>query len=76
MSLIGTQWKAVVNGKKALNGVRYSATFFGTVAHAKWGEHSIYDVATSLALELAERNAEMTLPDSIQITICTPEAKE
>lgn len=71
-SIVGTKWKAVVNGKKALNGARYSATCTGEVTEAVEGEHSIYDVCMNLAMELEERNAEMTLPDSIQITIVTP----
>lgn len=70
MNLVGTKWKATVNGRKSLNGERYSATCFGEVAEAR--DHSIYDVVMDLAMKLEERNAEMELPDSIQITIVTP----
>lgn len=73
MNLIGSKWKAVINGKRALNGALYSATFFGDVTGA-FPEHTIYDAVNHLADELSEKNREMEFPVSIQITFCTPEA--
>lgn len=72
MNLVGSKWKAVVNGKRALNGAAYSVTFFGDVEEAE-PEHTLYDAVSLLADELAEKNRDMEHPVSIQITFCTPE---
>lgn len=73
MNLIGSKWKAVVNGKRALNGATYGVTFFGDVTQS-FPEHTLYDAVCHLADTLAEKNSDMEHPVSIQITFCTPEA--
>lgn len=71
-SLIGSRWKAIVNGRKCLNGKPYSVTLHGSV-EAEDGDENLYDVIQQLAESLRTENAEMELPHSIHITIETPE---
>lgn len=70
-SLIGSAWKAIICGRKCLNGKPYSTTHSGTVT-AEDGDEDIYDLVQQLSESLREANAEMELPHSIQITIETP----
>lgn len=67
-NLVGLKWKAVINGKKALNGERYSARYTGDVLEAAEGDN-IYDVMIGLAVHLGTENAEMEHPDSFQVTL-------
>ena len=64
----GAQWQAIFRGKKALNGKPYSVTFKGDVQAVTEGD-SIYDVLAELVDHMAEENAEMELPDGVQITL-------
>lgn len=73
-SVIGKKWKAVINGKRALNGKRYGATFQGTVESVIGDRASIYDVMIELAYRLEEDNREMKLPDSFQVTLFLKES--
>lgn len=70
-TLIGSRWKAIVNGKKSLNGKPYSATFSGDI-FAEDGDEDIYDAMEALVESLRDQNAEMELPHGIQITIQLP----
>lgn len=66
--LKGKKWKAVINGKKHLNGERYSVTLSGDIESSQdWA--TIYDVMHDLAEHLESDNQEMALPDSFQITL-------
>ena len=69
--LVGRKWKAVINGKRALNGERYSATYTGDIEAAD-EEQTIYDVLRELACHLEGVNAEMEHPDSYQVTLFPP----
>lgn len=66
--IAGLRYKVIVNGKRALNGERYGATFPGTVRNSEPGV-TIYDVVRELVAHIEELNSDMGLPDSIQITI-------
>lgn len=67
----GQQWKAVINGRRSLNGERYSATITGTVESAEsWS--TIYELMSDLSTHLCLQNAEMEIPDSFQITLYPP----
>lgn len=69
--LRGLKWKAVINGRKCINGARYSATITGEIeASEEWS--TIYDVMHDLAEHLESHNREMGLPDSFQITLYPP----
>lgn len=68
------KWKAVINGRKCLNGARYSATITGKIEASE--ECIIYDVMHDLADHLEANNCEMELPDSFQITLYPPNAKD
>ncbi len=70
--LIGSRWKAVVVGRKCLNGKPYSATMSGTVTEED-GDEDVYDLVQQLVESIREQNSEMELPHGIQITIDTPE---
>lgn len=70
-ALRGLKWKAVINGRKSINGERYSATITGDIeASEDWS--TIYDVMHDLAEHLEANNREMELPDSFQITLYPP----
>jgi hypothetical protein len=69
--LTGSRFKALITGKKSLNGKSYSALITGTVAYEE-GDEDIYDLAQQLAEDLRQQNVEMEFPHSIQITIETP----
>jgi hypothetical protein len=69
--LQGRPWKAVINGRKSINGARYAATLTGDIQAAAEGL-TIYDVMHSLAAILETNNAEMELPDSFQVTLYPP----
>ena len=73
--LVGRRWKAVINGKKSINGERYSATYTGDVLEAD-DDGDIYDFLLSMADHLATVNAEMEYPDSIQVTLAPPPNNE
>lgn len=66
--LCGLRWVAVINGKKCLNGKRYSAKIFGDIEHSE-PESTIYEVLRGLADHLEDQNAEMEYPDSFQVTL-------
>lgn len=72
-ALKGRKWKAVINGKKSINGARYGVTYTGDVADAGEGQN-LYDVLMGLAEYLEEKNAEMEFPDSYQVTLFPPNA--
>ena len=73
-ALRGLKWQAVINGRKCINGARYSATITGEIeASEDWS--TIYDVMHNLAKHLASKNREMELPDSFQITLYPPNAE-
>lgn len=69
--LVGRKWKAVINGKRALNGERYSVTYTGDIEAAD-EEQTIYDVLRELACHLEGVNADMEHPDSYQVTLFPP----
>ncbi len=69
--LIGSTWKAIVCGRKSLNGKPYGATYTGKVT-AEDGDEDVYDLVQQLAESIRNQNEEMELPHSIQITIETP----
>ena len=69
--LVGRKWKAVINGKRGLNGARYSATYTGDI-EAAGDDQTIYDVLRELADHLEQVNAEMELPESYQVTLFPP----
>lgn len=69
------KWKAVINGRKSLNGARYSATITGDVVECA-PDATIYEFVENLAHHLEEHNKEMALPDSLQITIAPAPSKE
>lgn len=71
LALLGLRWKAVINGRRCINGSRYSATITGKIeASQEW--NTIYDVIHELAEHLEANNREMELPDSFQITLYPP----
>jgi len=72
-NLIGSAWKVVVCGRKSLNGKPYSAHMSGTVSSEN-GNEDIYDLTEQLVQSIREKNQEMELPHSIQITIETLKA--
>lgn len=73
-ALRGLKWKAVINGRKCINGARYSATITGEIESSEeWS--TIYDVMHDLAEHLEANNGEMELPDSFQITLYPPTIK-
>lgn len=73
-ALRGIKWKAIINGRKCINGARYSATITGEIeASEEWS--TIYDVMHDLAEHLEANNREMELPDSFQITLYPPNAQ-
>lgn len=61
----------MVNGKRAINGERYSVTYTGDIEAAD-GDQTIYDVLRELACLIEEVNAEMEQPDSYQVTLFPP----
>ena len=69
--LVGRRWKAVINGKKSINGERYSATYTGDITDAIEGS-TIYTFLHDVAEHLETVNAEMEYPDSIQVTLPPP----
>jgi hypothetical protein len=69
--LVGRKWKAVINGKRALNGERYSATYTGDIEAAD-DDQTIYDVLRELACHIEDVNSEMEHPDSFQVTLFAP----
>lgn len=69
--LVGRRWKAVINGRKATNGKRYSATYTGDILESD-DDSTLYDVLRSLADHLETVNAEMEQPDSFQVTLAPP----
>jgi hypothetical protein len=71
--LTGSKFKAIISGKKCLNGKPYGHTITGSVDKED-GDEDIYDLVQQLAESLREENKEMKFPHSIQITITTPKA--
>ncbi len=69
--LRGRAWKAVVNGRRSLNGERHSVTLTGNIEHAE-SDSTIFDVIHDLAEHIEEHTREMELPDSFQITLFPP----
>ena len=69
-------WKAIFNGRTAINGKLYSATYTGTVedSHAEQGEEPalLYDIIKDLAEHLEKENAAMAILHSCQIFIFSP----
>ena len=69
-TLNGRAFKIVINGRRALNGKRHSVTLTGTVEVAAAEEKgTIYEVIRALADYAEAQNAEMELPDGVQITV-------
>ena len=72
-SIKGSPYRVIVNGKKALNGKRYSATYTGDIQNAyPEGENdpiTIYEVVGELLNHIEQANREMEYPDAIQITV-------
>lgn len=67
-ALRGLKWNATINGRRCINGARYSATITGEIESSEdWS--TIYDVMHDLAEHLKANNREMELPDSFQITL-------
>jgi cystathionine beta-lyase family protein involved in aluminum resistance len=64
----GLKFKAVVNGRRALNGALYSSTITGDSMIMVEGL-TIYDVLAEVAAHLAEQNADMEFPEALQVTI-------
>lgn len=62
------KWRYVINGRRALNGQRYSVTFFGDIELADDGI-TIYDAMRELAVHVQTNNTEMEHPDSFQLTV-------
>jgi hypothetical protein len=62
------QFRAVVNGRRSLNGAVYGCTITGAV-EVTAAEVSLYDVLSTVAGHVAEQNGEMELPEAIQVTI-------
>ena len=67
-TLKGCKWKVIVNGRRALNGERYGATYTGEIQQVTHLT-TIYGVAEALLDHVEEKNREMELPDSFQLTI-------
>lgn len=69
--LVGREWTAVLNGKRALNGPRHSITVHGTVDDGD-GDETLFDVLRQLVDHIEESTCEMEYPDSIRVTILPP----
>ena len=69
--LCGRSWRAVVNGRRALNGARHSITLSGHIEQAEPGS-TIFDVMLELADHIEARTADMEIKDSFQITLYSP----
>ncbi len=72
VQLRGSKVKAILCGRKCHNGAPYSATIETDVEDANEGE-TIYSALHDLIDHLEATNAEMEHPDSVQITLLTPE---
>lgn len=65
----GQKWKVVANGKRSLNGARYSVTRAGDVVEAD-GDTTIYDALRELTDFLEDAlPSDLEHVDSIQVTI-------
>lgn len=71
--LTGSDFKVIICGRKCLNGKPYCTHFSGKVT-TQDGHEDLYDLAAQLAESIREKNVEMELPHSIQITIEIPKA--
>lgn len=69
--IVGRKWRAVMNGKRALNGPRHSIQIFGDVEDSA-GDETLFDVLRQLVDHIEENTTEMKYPDSIQVTITPP----
>ena len=67
-TIIGKRFKAVINGKKCINGKPYSATITGEIV-SRDATVDIYEVVAQLAESLRAQNREMEHPRNIRITI-------
>ena len=67
--IIGTKWRVVANGKRALNGERHSVTREGDVTAAD-GDESVFDIASALVADIEPiMRRDLEIIDSIQFTI-------
>lgn len=70
------KWKAVINGRRSINGARYSATITGDGEMIDGSNPSAYTALLELATHLEEANKEMQFPDSLQVTVWLNEKPE
>lgn len=68
MSLIGKKYRAILEGKRALNGAPYSLTIYGDVAEVQ-GDATIYDAMRFLTYHIEREAEEMLLPTSVTLSI-------
>jgi len=73
-ALRGLKWQAVINGRKCINGARYSATITGEIeASEDWS--TIYDVMHNLAVQVV-RSVRPVPPSCVQMTLVDTEYAE
>lgn len=67
-------FKIVINGKKSLNGERYSITIDGEIGELE-DDVTFFDIARQLVDEAETHCVEMAFPDSMRLTIYQDKTK-
>jgi hypothetical protein len=68
MNFVGMKFRAVVNGRRTLNGAECSATIYGEIERID-GDATLYEVVRKVVDYAEANNADMEYPEDMQVTL-------